>query len=205
MFSLQRNLSLLPGVCQEVTTATFARQPKIVHCSSLGCLLGRRAQIDEFVFFRATILDAIAFHKLQVTFPFASDWQIARVTTNGNWEVHTASCYPDRLPFFLSAEETMKRAQIVLGVLVVLLLVSIVWMGQRQQMFPGLVPDLPARVQQDLANEKKRFLPQNSVDIAMAMKMVTHDPPSLLAPPEPQLPLLVYPPSEETLARLSGQ
>lgn len=99
----------------------------------------------------------------------------------------------------------MKRAQIVLGVLVVLLLVSVVLMGQQQKMFPGVVDDLPARVQRDLANEKKRFLPQNSVDIAMAMKMVTHEPPSLLAPPEPQVPLLIYPPSAETLARLSGE
>jgi hypothetical protein len=187
-----------------VATATFASQSEVVHRSSLCRLLGRRAEVDQLILLGTAILDTISFDEFQVAFPFASDWEIARVATNGDWEVHTASCYPDRLPFFLSAEETMKRAQIVLGVLVVLLLVSVVWMGQRQQMFPGLVPDLPARVQQDLANEKKRFLPQNSVDIAMAMKMVTHDPPSLLAPPEPQLPLLVYPPSEETLARLSG-
>jgi hypothetical protein len=98
----------------------------------------------------------------------------------------------------------MKRQTIVLGVLVVLLILTFVLMGAQQKMFPGVI-DLPARVQQDLANEKKRFLPQNSVDIAMAMKIITHDAPNILAPPVSQPPLLMFPPSEETLARLSGQ
>ena len=98
----------------------------------------------------------------------------------------------------------MKRQTIVLGVLAVLLILTFVLMGAQQKAFPGVI-DLPARVQQDLANEKKRFLPQNSVDIAMAMKLITHEPPSMLNPPAPQQPLLLYPPSEETLARLSGQ
>lgn len=190
---------------QKMPTAAFARQSEIVHRAPLGRLLGGCAEIHQLVLLRAAVLDTIALDEFQVAFPLAGDRQIARVATNGNGEVHTASCYPDRLPFFLSAEETMKRAQIVLGVLVVLLLVSVVLMGQQQKMFPGVVDDLPARVQRDLANEKKRFLPQNSVDIAMAMKMVTHEPPSLLAPPEPQVPLLIYPPSAETLARLSGE
>lgn len=98
----------------------------------------------------------------------------------------------------------MKRAYVVLGVLVLLLILSVAWMGQ-QQLYPGAVPDLASRVQADLANEKRRFLPENSVDISMAMKLITHDPPSMLAPPAPQPPLLLFPPSEETLARLSGE
>lgn len=52
--------------------------------------------------------------------------------------------------------------------------------------------------------ERKRFTPDQSVDIAMAMKLVTHEPPRMLAPPEPGPPLLLFPPSEEDLARLSG-
>lgn len=52
--------------------------------------------------------------------------------------------------------------------------------------------------------ERKRFTPDQSVDIAMAMKLVTHEPPRMLAPPEPVPPLLLFPPSEEDLARLSG-
>lgn len=98
----------------------------------------------------------------------------------------------------------MKRQTIVIGVLVVLLLLTFMLMGAQQQMFPGVV-DLPSRVQQDLANEKKRFLPQNSLDIGMAMKIITHDEPSILAPPVAQPPLLLFPPSKETLARLSGE
>jgi hypothetical protein len=114
------------------------------------------------------------------------------------------SYYPNRLPFFLSTEETMKRQTIVLGVLAVLLILMFVVMGAQQKMFPGVV-DLQSRVQQDLANEKKRFLPQNSVDISMAMKLITHEAPNILAPPTPQVPLLMFPPSEETLERLSGK
>ena len=86
----------------------------------------------------------------------------------------------------------------------VLLILTFVLMGAQQKMFPGVV-DLQSRVQQDLANEKKRFLPQNSVDISMAMKLITHEPPNMLAPPAPQPPLLLFPPSKETLARLSGE
>jgi hypothetical protein len=97
----------------------------------------------------------------------------------------------------------MKRQTIVIGVLVVLLILTFALMGAQQQMFPGVF-DLPARVQQDLANEKKRFLPQNSIDISMAMKLVTHEPPNMLAPPAPQPPLLLFPPSQETLDRMSG-
>lgn len=98
----------------------------------------------------------------------------------------------------------MKRQTIVIAVIVVLLILTFTFMGAQQQMFPGVV-DLPSRVQQDLANEKKRFLPQNSLDIAMAMKIITHDEPSILAPPVAQPPLLLFPPSKETLERLSGQ
>lgn len=98
----------------------------------------------------------------------------------------------------------MKRQTIVIAVLVVLLVLSFLLMGAQQQMFPGVI-DLQSRVQQDLANEKKRFLPQNSVDISMAMKLITHEPPNMLAPPSPPPPLLLFPPSQETLERLSGK
>jgi hypothetical protein len=98
----------------------------------------------------------------------------------------------------------MKRQSIVIAIIVVLLTLTFVLMGTQQKMYPGVV-DLQQRVQQDLANEKKRFLPQNSLDISMAMKIITHDEPSLLAPPIAQPPLLLFPPSEETLERLSGK
>jgi hypothetical protein len=96
------------------------------------------------------------------------------------------------------------RVLVIVGIIVLLLILSFTVLGVKQQVFPGVV-DLPARVQRDLANEKKRFLPENSVDISMAMKLITHEPPSMLAPPGPQPPLLMYPPSEETLERMSGR
>lgn len=52
--------------------------------------------------------------------------------------------------------------------------------------------------------ERKRFTPEQSVDVAMAMKLVTHEPPRMLAPPEPGPPLLLFPPTEQDLERLSG-
>jgi len=97
----------------------------------------------------------------------------------------------------------MKTRVLVVGVIVLLLILSFATLGVQQGAFPGVI-DLPARVQRDLANEKKRFLPENSVDISMAMKLITHEPPRMLSPPGPQPPLLLYPPSEETLERMSG-
>ena len=115
-----------------------------------------------------------------------------------------SSYYPNRLPFFLSTEETMKRQTLVIGGLVLLLILTFAMMGRQQQVFPGVI-DLQSRVQHDLSNEKKRFLPENSLDISMAMNLITQDEPRLLGTTVAQPPLLLFPPSEETLARLSGQ
>lgn len=52
--------------------------------------------------------------------------------------------------------------------------------------------------------ERKRFTPEQSIDVAMAMKLVTHEPPRMMAPPEPVRPLLLFPPSEADLEKLSG-
>jgi hypothetical protein len=66
-------------------------------------------------------------------------------------------------------------------------------------------PNVAAQiVQRDTARDLARFTPGESVDIAMAMKLVTHDPPKMLAPPEPQPVQLLFPPSAVDLERLSG-
>ncbi len=92
----------------------------------------------------------------------------------------------------------MKRQTLLLGVLVLLLIVGFLVLVSR--------PDtsMMSRVQRDLARDVARFTPENSVDVAMAMKLVTHDPPKMLNPPSPPPPLLLYPPSEDTLARMCG-
>ena len=59
-------------------------------------------------------------------------------------------------------------------------------------------------IEKDIQKDHSRFTPSESIDIAQAMKLVTHDPPQMLAPPESMPPLLLYPPSAEDLARLSG-
>lgn len=61
-----------------------------------------------------------------------------------------------------------------------------------------------ASIAKDIAKDHPRFSPTESVDVAQAMKLITHDPPKMLAPPSNIPPLLLYPPSQEDLARLSG-
>ena len=56
----------------------------------------------------------------------------------------------------------------------------------------------------DIKQDSARFTPSESIDVAQAMRMVTHDPPTMLVPPAASPPVLLYPPSAEDLARLSG-
>lgn len=59
-------------------------------------------------------------------------------------------------------------------------------------------------IAKDLVKDHSRFTPSESIDVAQAMRLVTHDPPKMLAPPAKQPPLLMFPPSAEDLARMSG-
>lgn len=92
----------------------------------------------------------------------------------------------------------MKRQQLLLAGLVFLLIIGFVYVVS--------APDtsLQGRVDRDIKRDVARFLPQNSLDISMAMGLITHDPPTLLNPPTPGPPLLLYPPSQETLANMCG-
>lgn len=94
----------------------------------------------------------------------------------------------------------MKSRNIVLFGLVVLVVLAFVIMGRQT-----VDTSLEGRVARDHARDVARFMPENSLDIAMAMKMITQDPPNLLNPPTAPPPLLLYPPSEDTLERLSGK
>ena len=64
--------------------------------------------------------------------------------------------------------------------------------------------EVATQVAADVQKERALFTPTQSVDIAMAMKLVTHDPPKTLAIPTVMPPMLLYPPTEEELARMSG-
>ena len=59
-------------------------------------------------------------------------------------------------------------------------------------------------ISKDIKKDHARFTPSESIDVAQAMKLVTHDPPKMLAPPQGAPPLLLFPPSSEDLARMSG-
>ena len=59
-------------------------------------------------------------------------------------------------------------------------------------------------IAKDVAKDTSRFTPAESIDVAQAMRLVTHDPPKMLAPPVKAPPLLMFPPSDGDLARLSG-
>lgn len=66
-------------------------------------------------------------------------------------------------------------------------------------------PDrLKQKVASDVEKVNARFSPSESIDLSMAMKMITHEPPQMLNPPAEIPALLVYPPSAEDLAKLSG-
>ena len=92
----------------------------------------------------------------------------------------------------------MKRQSLVLAGLVVLLVIGFLYIVS--------APDtsVQARVDRDIKRDVARFLPQNSLDISMAMGLITHDPPKMLNPPTAQPPLLLYPPSQETLTNMCG-
>jgi len=64
--------------------------------------------------------------------------------------------------------------------------------------------EVATQVAADVQKERALFTPDQSVDIAMAMKLITHDPPKTLAIPTVMPPMLLYPPTEEELARMSG-
>lgn len=101
--------------------------------------------------------------------------------------------------FRFSMLNTMKLRNSVLIGLGVILLILLFTMSRSQS------NSLESRVHRDLLVEKARFLPQNSIDVSQAMKFVTFEPPNPLVPPTPQPPLLLYPPSDEALERLSGR
>lgn len=90
-----------------------------------------------------------------------------------------------------------RKVKILLGIAVVVFLIFVISTTSSTQTVAG-------QVHRDSVIEKSRFTPENSLDIAMAMKLVTHDPPHMLNPPVEGPPLLLYPPSEEELRRLSG-
>lgn len=92
----------------------------------------------------------------------------------------------------------MKRQKLLLAGLVLLLILGFLYVMS--------APDvsMEARVERDRKRDVARFLPQNSLDISMAMGLITHDPPTMLNPPDPGPPLLLYPPSQETLANMCG-
>jgi hypothetical protein len=90
-----------------------------------------------------------------------------------------------------------KRDWMMLG-LVALLIAAFVF-----TMFPT-DPKL-SFIAEDIAKDHSRFTPTESVDVAMAMKLITHDPPHMLNPIGDQPVLLLYPPTTEDLAKLSGE
>jgi hypothetical protein len=93
---------------------------------------------------------------------------------------------------------TMKRRTLLLAGLVLLLILGFLYLGSTQDV------SMESRVARDRRRDVARFLPQNSLDISMAMGLITHDPPTMLNPPTAPPPLLLYPPSQETLANMCG-
>ena len=103
------------------------------------------------------------------------------------------------LPFFLSVRRTMKFSKKwLLVALVLAIVVAFVY---------SVLPrdPLQQKIASDIAKVNARFTPGGSVDLSMAMKILTHDPPRMLNPPAEGPPLLLYPPTADDLAKLSGE
>lgn len=60
------------------------------------------------------------------------------------------------------------------------------------------------RLDAEKSLDDARFNPENSVDIQFAEGIAKHDPPHILASTSGPGPLLLYPPSEDTLRSMSG-
>ena len=60
------------------------------------------------------------------------------------------------------------------------------------------------RVEVERNIDNERFNPRTSVDIGFADGTLTHDPPKMLGWTKDASPLLLYPPSQETLRAMNG-
>ena len=88
--------------------------------------------------------------------------------------------------------------KVQLGILVVAVIIAFAWM-----LMP--VDHLHQKIASDIAKVNARFTPADSIDLSMAMKITGHESPHMLNPPGEVPPLLLYPPSDEDLAKLSGE
>jgi hypothetical protein len=92
----------------------------------------------------------------------------------------------------------LKQKQLALVLLVVVVLFGLGVLVAK--------PDVKmAAIAKDIQKDHSRFTPSESVDVAMAMKLVTHEAPRMLNPPKEPNVLLLFPPSAEELARLTGE
>lgn len=90
----------------------------------------------------------------------------------------------------------MRIRNIVIGILVILAIASFAMLIQPDQKLKWIA--------KDIVRDHARFTPNESIDLSMAMKLVTHAPPQMLNPPKDAPPLLLFPPSADELARLTG-
>jgi len=189
-------------VRKEPNPTALTSETQFVHGPTLGCHGCRPIQVDQITRLGALVSLAEALNHLQVGLPLSSQRKIA--DTSHRWRVVHVAVLLSRATgsvFSCLPEETMKfklktRDYWLIGALLaVALLFGLLSV-------PGTAYD--AEVAKDVESDRARFSPTNSLDIAMAMKLVTHDPPKSLAPPQPNPVTLLYPPSAEDLEKLSG-
>ena len=78
------------------------------------------------------------------------------------------------LPFFLSTRRTMKfPKKWLLAALVIAVIVAFAYIT--------VTPNrLQQKIDSDVAKVNARFTPSESIDLSMAMKILTHDPPQMM-------------------------
>ena len=183
---------------QEMATATLPRQTQVIHGSPLRRFLSGRREVDKFIRLRTSLLLPVRLDQVQVGLPLARNGHVTAVATNGNREVHDVCLLFIRRRFvFLVDRITMKKTTLLV-ILIIVLAIGFAYLAT-----PA---DIKMKaIAKDVERDHARFTPKESIDVAMAMGLVTHDPPSMLNPPTEGPPLLLFPPSEETLARMSGE
>ena len=185
-----------------MTTAALASQTQFIHRTTLGSLGRRLREIEQLPLLRTTIGNSVAFDHLQEGQPFPSNRKVTRIAANGDWEVHDAFLsFSYGIPFFFSTRKNNMKKQTRVYVLVALTVAVLIGFAYTLMPSSNVVTRM---VQEDVVKDSARFTPTDSVDVAMAMKLVTHEPPRMLAPPAAIPPLLLFPPSAQDLERLSG-
>ena len=86
-----------------------------------------------------------------------------------------------------------------------MIVVSVVVMFLLKDVWTNWVRSDARRLYLDIGRDQARFDPANSIDLQFGNGTATHDKPKMLAHDRDVSPLLIFPPSSDTLAEMCGE